>query len=81
MDTSSSTSSEWFHENPHHPRLFNQPIRRSFQPCWFNTWSWLHYDEGNGTVLFFCGKVKQEGLLKVNCKDVVFASKGFANWN
>jgi len=84
------SSAARFQDSPHQPRRFTfpkrscghkQPIRRSFQPCWFNTWTWLHYDEGNDTVLcYFCGKANQDSLLRANCKDAAFVYKGFCNW-
>ena len=80
------TLSTQFPEKPHQPRRFNFPkrafgqtqlIRRSFQPCWFNTWTWLHYDEGNNTVVcFICAKAEHKNLLRSKCKDVAFISKG-----
>ena len=46
--------------SPHQPLNFTFPMRdfgkkavvkRAFQPGWFKSWSWLHYDEAKDVVL------------------------------
>ncbi len=48
-------------EGAHQPRSFDFPKRqfgkknvvlRSFQCGWFDTWPWLHYDEGSDSVFY-----------------------------
>ena len=43
-----------FYDKPNQPtalsfpkRTFGKkkPVKRAFQPSWFKSWSWLHYDE------------------------------------
>ena len=55
-------------ETPHQPLSFPLPkqwygmkniVYRSFQPSWFDSWTWLHYDETTDAVLcHLCTKVK-----------------------
>ena len=58
-------------ESPHQPtETFSFPkrqfgktkvVKRSCQASWFRSWSWLHYDETNDTVLcFLCWKAIYE---------------------
>eukprot|EP00731_Ephydatia_muelleri_P025509 Em0017g592a len=78
-------------ENPNHPIKYNFPKRafgvkeithRSFQPQWFQTWSWIHYDEGRDIVFCsICVKAARSNKLKAakTC-DVSFISRGYCNW-
>ena len=47
-------------DKPHQPLSFPYPkrpfgkttiVHRSFQSAWYSSWSWLHYNETNDTVL------------------------------
>ena len=56
-------------------------MKRAFQPSWFKSWSWLHYDTAtDASFCYYCGKAEQEGKLKATNKDVAFIAKGFYNW-
>ena len=52
-------------DKPHQPADFDFPkrefgiktvVRRSFQPSWFKTWTWLHYDEQSDTCYCYLYK-------------------------
>ena len=62
--------------------IFIQIERRSFQPSWFNRWSWLHYIEHNDTVLCYtCKKAHLEKKLQWSLNtDAAFVNRGFSNW-
>ena len=55
-------------DTPHQPLSFPLPkqwygmkniVYRSLQPSWFDSWTWLHYDETTDAVLcHLCTKVK-----------------------
>ncbi len=66
-------------------RLFGKKgEKRSFKSSWFDTWPWLHYLEGNDSVLcFYCTQVTEKQLLpEANSKtDPAFISVGFINWH
>ena len=78
-------------ENPNHPIKYNFPkqafgvkeiTHRSFQPQWFQKWSWIHYDEGRDIVFCsICVKAARSNELKAakTC-DVSFISRGYCNW-
>ena len=78
--------------SPHQPTEFDFPKRafgkksmayRSFQPSWFKTWKWLHYDEGRDVVFCHtCVTAVKSGKLKLagNAKDSAFLFNGFSNW-
>ena len=61
-------------ETPHQPLSFPFPKRpfgkknvvyRSFQPSWFASWTWLHYDETTDAVLcHLCTKAVREKKMK-----------------
>ena len=79
-----------FYDKPNQPtalsfpkRIYGKkkPVKRAFQPSWFKSWSWLHYDEAtDASFCYYCGKGEQEGKLKATNKDVAFIAKGFYNW-
>ena len=53
-------------------------MKRAFQPSWFKSWNWLHYDEAtDASFCYYCGKAEQEGKLKATNKDVAFIAKDF----
>ena len=77
--------------DPHQPRTFAFPKRsfgkktvvwRAFQAKWFDSYSWLHYDEAND--IMFCHLCKQAAtekkLMASKCADEAFTSRGFSNW-
>jgi len=53
-------------EKPNQPRLLKfpqrkfcqkTPVKRSFQPQWFDRWPWIHYDESSDAAFcFLCVK-------------------------
>ena len=71
-------------ETPHQPLSFLFPKRpfgkknvvyRSFQPSWFASWTWLHYDETTDAVLcHLCTKAVCEKKMKPGNADVAFVS-------
>ena len=76
---------------PHQPQKYNYPkrdfgktkvVKRSFQPCWYEKWSWLHYNEGQDSVLCFtCTQASQQKkILWSSSADMAFISRGFCNW-
>ena len=88
----SSTANFAIDDKPHQPRSFSFPLRefgmktvvkRSLQPGWFDKWPWLHYREGDDSVLCFtCMKaVTQKKLQWSSNADSAFISAGFTNWN
>ena len=41
-------------------------VQRSCQAVWFQSWSWLHYDEGQDAVLcYVCMRVTKEKKMSV----------------
>jgi len=56
-------------------------VLRVFQAKWFDSYSWLHYDEANDVA--FCYLCKQAAaekkLLPSKCADEAFTSRGFSN--
>ena len=77
-------------DGPHQPRFATFPKRsfgnktvvwRSFQPSWFNSFSWLHYDENRDVAYcYVCMRASKEKKLATKCTDQAFISKGFHNW-
>ena len=78
-------------DKPHKPKLFQFPQRefrnthvtkRSFQPQWFEKWTWIHYSEGEALAFcFLCIVVYQnEHLNSVSNLEQTFISTGFTNW-
>ena len=57
-------------------------VKRSFQPKWFQWWSWLHYDEDRDLAFCFaCVVVYQKNLLQsAHFLEQAFISTGFSNW-
>ena len=54
---------------------------RSFQPTWFEQFSWLHYNEQKDLVLcFICAKQNDKGSLRTETKEYSFITEGFFNW-
>ena len=78
-------------ETPNQLIKFNFPKRafgakeithRSFQPKWFQKWSWIHYDEARDIVFCsICVKATRSKQLKAakTC-DASFISCGYCNW-
>ena len=78
-------------DEAHQPRSFNfpkksfgktKPVKRSFQPSWFDKWPWLHYNESDDSVLCFtCAQANAQKKLQWSTNaDTAFISKGFSNW-
>ena len=75
---------------PHQPRTFNFPFRifgnesitkRSFLPKWFDTFTWLDYDESNDCVYcYICRLALSKKKLKLPQRDLSFTHLGFTNW-
>ena len=54
--------------------------RRSFCSSWYSKYPWLHYQEGNDTVLcFYCLVAHKRSLQITQTKDEAFGSSGFSN--
>ena len=52
-----------------------QIVYHSFQGSWFCFWSWLHYDETEGTALcFLCSKAVREEKMMAGNADAAFVS-------
>nr|XP_054761170.1 zinc finger MYM-type protein 1-like [Lytechinus pictus] len=76
------------HDKPNHPASTNIPPKERknqkvyFLAKWFQTYPWLHYDEGKAGVLCFdCSKAERNGLLHlVKVKESAFIDTGFSNW-
>ena len=75
---------------PHQPRSFSfpkrtfgkkAPVNRSFQASWFESHSWLHYDEANDAAFcYICMKAAKENKLTRCIVDQAFTTKGYINW-
>ena len=75
--------------SPHQPKGLRFPSRsfgkksikeHSFRAYWFDSWTWLHYNETKDNVLcHICATAFQKGKLKDSAADA-FVSKGFTNW-
>lgn len=66
------------------PKQFGKttPREYSFQAKWFDSWKWLHWDDGSKSALcFFCMKAKQSGKVTFSKNaEPLFVSSGFQNW-
>ena len=66
----------------HQPASFSFPKRqfgkktvgfRSFQPSWFCSWSWLHYNEVTDSVTcFLCAKAVRKQKMNQSTADAAF---------
>ena len=76
---------------PDKPRRFSFPqrefgkqskVKRSFQPSWFDRWTWLHYRADNDSVVCFtCLRAHSLKRLQWSSNaDQAFLAKGFCNW-
>ena len=55
---------------------------RCAQHVWFQKWSWLTYSVQKDAVFcYVCKTADQKNLLKTQCKDQAFISKGFRDWH
>ena len=75
--------------SPNQPRNYNyrksgpKSHERSFQPTWYNDYSWLHYDEDKDAVFYLtCLKAAETNSLSVQSliQGDAFTKKGFSNW-
>ena len=84
----SSNHSPSIGDKPHQPKSFSFPQRefgktsvakRSFQPQWFERWSWLHYDEDRDLAFCFTCVVAYQNnhLRSVSNLEQTFISTGF----
>ena len=73
----------------HQPKGFSFPKRNvgatkwSFKEEWFNTWSWLHYNEGSDCVLchFCCQAIKLNLMsFKTGSSDAALVSENSSNY-
>ena len=70
--------------SPHQPQSFTYPKRafgkktvvyRSFQIQWYRSWSWLHYQEPNYSVLcYLCSKAIRQNKMRPSIPDSAFVS-------
>ena len=55
---------------------------RCAQHVWFQKWSWLTYSVQKDAVFcYVCKTAYHKNLLKTQCKDQAFISKGFRDWH
>lgn len=73
-------------EKANHP-IISFPLRtfgnqqRAFQSSWYIRFPWLHYQEGNDSVLcFYCLVANKRNLSTSGYMDDMFIHSGFANW-
>ena len=87
----SELSNQIYLKVPHQPRHSKFPkrefgnfviVKRSFQPSWFDRWSWLHYDEDRDLAFWYLYlRAEQENKLKwASNSDDAFIQRGFSNW-
>ena len=56
-------------------------VRRACNPSWFDSYSWLHYEESRDVVFcYLCKQASQQNKLKATCVDAAFISRGYCNW-
>ena len=63
-------------------RKFGQGPKQSFNPSWYKSFSWLHYEVGKDVVLCAtCVSQEKKGNLTLSSKkEDAFLSTGFSNW-
>ena len=76
--------------SPHQPKKFSFPYRsygktkvvqRRFQAEWFDTWTWITYDETKDVVFcIVCQQASKEKKLSYSKHEPTFISKGYCNW-
>ena len=58
-----------------------QNFKRSFQPAWFDKFSWLHYDVNTDSALCFtCVKALRHKMISSTKGEASFTEKGYQNW-
>ena len=59
-------------------------VKRSFQPSWFQKWSWLNYREGSDSVIcLYCSYAVENKLLAgalYKKRENAYFTTGFTNW-
>jgi len=57
-------------------------VKRGFNVSWFDSHTWLHYDENKDLAFcYLCMKaVRKKTLITSRCADKAFISTGFSNW-
>ena len=77
------------HDVPHQPTdaslfpvQYDNGKSRSFQPCWYKKFPWLHYfPEGKAVLCYYCSKANRLSLLELSTKtDAAFIVKGYTYW-
>ena len=73
---------------PHQPTSISFPKRafvkktvayRAFQPSWFSSWGWLHYNEVEDKVLcHLCLRAVTEKGMKTGSSDAAFVSVNYS---
>ena len=77
-------------QGPHQPGDFRFPVttfgnnqsapQRSFQPVWFDSCKWLHYEEkSDSTFCYTCIKAVQNNMISSSKVDSAFTEKSFRN--
>ena len=63
-------------------RVFgNQKLNRSFQPSWFESYKWLHYDVASDSAFCFtCIKAIQHNMISSTKGETAFTKTGFRCW-
>ena len=78
-------------DQPHQPLSIKFPhrefgkknvVKRSFQPQWFNRWTWLHYvEDQDAAFCFVCVKAyKEKKLVSISNMETTYISTGYTNW-
>ena len=74
---------------PNQPKNFNFPsrtfgnqkLKRSFQPNWFESYKWLHYDTASDSAFCFtCIKAIQHNFISSTKGEAAFTKTGFHCW-
>jgi len=63
-------------------RTFGKDVKqRSFQPDWFNSFKWLHYDQTKDTAFCFtCIRALKKNMISSEKSETAFTETGYRNW-
>ena len=65
---------------PNQPKTFWFPQERSFQPSWFDSQPWLHYDKSKDLAFcHFCMLAYRDGKLRNFNLDKAYIINGYSN--